>query len=319
MLSLRTHAIITGALFALIVLLAVAGNILEATAIIKRPEQPQTWLLALFFTLFLAFGYSAIPLMLKVFLAGQAWIGNGNVGIIKAMAAHQTATVAGFWLFCTVGLALAVPAAIDDGAFGPAPQRALKSFVIGKSKGTLAARPGMTIAAMLHGSSLPIDQAMAAAARGVPLSADTVFDFELPGSAIRFARCRYYFITTAKEDPQRIDTMSIGTSTDAMSHAELDGANAALRARLAADGWLTGHEEYRDELDRRLHGRAARGDDGWVWLQGETILRILTRRMDDPARDEDTATAGRWIQFVELSERKSYPGIERYVFAPWRS
>jgi hypothetical protein len=318
MLSLRAHAIITGAIFAFIVAIAGLANILEASGIIKQPDEPQTWAMVLFFALFLALGYSAIPLMVKVFLAGQVMIGNGNVAIVKAAAAHQTAIVVVFWSLCTAGLVLAIPAAIDDGFFGPGPQHALKSLAIGKSKGVLMARPGMTIEEMIHGSTLPIDRATEYAARGVPVAADIVFDFAIPGAAIRFPRCRYYFVTTATKNPQRIDTMSIGTATDKMSRAELEAANAALRTQLAADGWLTGHEEYRDELARRLHGGATRGEDGWVWLKDEMILRILVRRMDDPRPGEDAATAGAWIQYIELTERESYSGIERYAFAPWR-
>ena len=65
-----------------------------------------------FFALFLAFGFSCIPLMLKIFLAGQVAIGNGDVAIIRMLAAHQTGIVIGFWLFLAVGLAIALPAAL---------------------------------------------------------------------------------------------------------------------------------------------------------------------------------------------------------------
>ncbi len=57
--------------------------------------------------------------------------------MIRAVAAHQTGIVVGFWLFCLLGLAIAVPAAIHDGFFGepgPAP--------LGASQGTLVVEPG---------------------------------------------------------------------------------------------------------------------------------------------------------------------------------
>jgi hypothetical protein len=38
--------------------------------------------------------------------------------------------------------------------------------------------------------------------------------------------------------------------------------------------------------------------------------------MDDPVPGEDAATAGQWIQFIELWARQTYPYIERYEFAP---
>src|SRR5262249_17601431 len=108
----------------------------------------------------------------------------------------------------------------------------------------------------------------------------------------------------------------IGTSHAKLARAALDKANAELQARLAADGWLTGHEEYRTEEDRQLHGGKTRGESGWLWLKGETALHIMSRRMDDPKPGEGAAIAGEWIQYVDLWERKDYPSIERFVFAP---
>ena len=40
------------------------------------------------------------------------------------------------------------------------------------------------------------------------------------------------------------------------------------------------------------------------------------QEFDDPVAGEDPATAGEWIQFIELWARDDYPGIDRYVFAP---
>ena len=99
-----------------------------------------------------------------------------------------------------------------------------------------------------------------------------------------------------------------------MTRAELEIAYASLRARLAADGWLAGHEEYRTEEDQRLHGGRTRGDEGRIWLSGGTILNVGSKRLDDPVRGEDAATAGEWIQFIDLWERSHYPGIERFSF-----
>ena len=86
--------------------------------------------------------------------------------------------------------------------------------------------------------------------------------------------------------------------------------------------------EYRDTLAHLrqqlarpavvLHGGLTRGPDGRMWLKNGIVLDIGTRRMDDEAPGEDAATAGRWIQFVELWPRDDYPSIDRYVFAPWK-
>src|SRR5258707_3152700 len=158
MLSLRAHAIITGALFALMIGLAIAGNALEAAGVIETPREPQVEMMVLFFGLFLAFGYSAIPLMLKLFLAGQGRIGNADRSLVKGMAEHQTAIVLAFWALISCGLVLAIPAAIYDGAFGPGPRKAIDSLLIGRSKGTLAAKPRMAVHEILRASSVKLDQ-----------------------------------------------------------------------------------------------------------------------------------------------------------------
>jgi len=117
MFSLKTHAVITGGLFAAIIVLAMIGNVLHDSGYLPDSSTAQFAARIIFFALFLAFGFSCIPLMLKVFLAGQVTIGNGNLAIIRVLAAHQTGIVIGFWLFLALGLAIAIPAAIADGFF----------------------------------------------------------------------------------------------------------------------------------------------------------------------------------------------------------
>ena len=121
MLSLKSHAIITGGLFAAIIVMAMVGSVLHDNGYIPDSSASQFAVRIIFFALFLAFGFSCIPLMLKLVLAGQIAIGNGEVGIVRIVAAHQTAIVIGFWLFLLLGLAIAIPAAIKDGAFDDAP------------------------------------------------------------------------------------------------------------------------------------------------------------------------------------------------------
>ena len=40
--------------------------------------------------------------------------------------------------------------------------------------------------------------------------------------------------------------------------------------------------------------------------------------MDDEKPGEDRATAGEWIQYIDLWPVKEYPYIERFVFQPPR-
>ncbi|QEX24269.1 hypothetical protein FRZ61_42100 [Hypericibacter adhaerens] len=315
MFSLRTHAIISGALFAAMILFAIGGNIVTG----GRPLKDPTLMLGakiLIFGLFLAFGFSVIPLLLKIFLAGQGAIGNSEVGLVKTLAAHQTAVVWVIWGIFIAGLALAIPAAINDDFFGPEAARSLRALLRGGSKGVLVAAPGMTTEEIVRQSSLKVNVLENPSGPGTPIADGVVFDFQIPGGAITLKGCRYYFISFDSNDRAHVQGISIGTSPDKMSVAEIDALDEDLRARLEADGWRAGHEVYKDEQDRQLHGGATQGPDGYTWLKGDTILDIERKRMDDPVPGEDAATAGQWIQFIELWARQTYPYIERYEFAP---
>jgi len=85
------------------------------------------------------------------------------------------------------------------------------------------------------------------------------------------------------------------------------GPTTACFAALCADNPM---------LRRILHVGAARGAEGKLWLKGDIIVHIEERRLDDPQSGEDPATAGDWIQYVDLWTRAGHPYIERYVFAP---
>jgi hypothetical protein len=314
MFSLRTHAIISGSLFAAMILFAVAGNLLTG----GRPLKDPTLMLGakiLIFGLFLVFGFSLIPLMLKLFLAAQVRIGNGELGPIKTLMAHQTAVIWVIWGMFIAGMALAIPAAIDNDFFGPDAAQSFRALLRGGSKGILTAAPGMTTEEIVQQSTLAVNVLKNASGPGAPIADGVVFDFHIPGSAITLKGCRYYFISFFTHDPTHVEGLSIGTSPHKMSVAQIDALDADLRAQLAADGWLTGHEVYKTEEDRQLHGGATQGPEGSIWLKGETVFDIERKRIDDPVQGEDPATAGEWIQFVELWARKTYPYFERYEFA----
>jgi hypothetical protein len=323
MFSLRTHALISGGLLGFIILMAIVGNALQASATIKDPGALQTPARIVFFTAFLAFAFSLIPTMVKAFVAGQAAIGNAEKVPIRFIEAHQAGVIWGFWILWIAGIAVALPTMIHTGFFtdqgGPItgssnPDKELaREIARVPVQGTLIAAPGMTTAAMIRGSSLKINPA----APGKSLyAAGAIFDFRVAGTGIDFHRCRYYFITTYTKDPTRIEAINIGTSQRKYTRAELEAANAALRARLKADGWLAGHEVYRDPEDQQLHGGKTRGPEGDLWLKKGIALDIETRRLDDPKPREDLATAGEWIQYIDLRTRDGYPSIERYEFAP---
>jgi len=61
-------------------------------------------------------------------------------------------------------------------------------------------------------------------------------------------------MSTYTHDESRVESINIGTSPSKLTRAQLEAIDADLRARLKADGWLTGHEVYRTEEDQTLHG-----------------------------------------------------------------
>jgi hypothetical protein len=326
MFTLRTHALITGGLFALIIAMAMVGNALQASGLVKHPEALQTPMRIVFFTIFIAFAFSLVPTMVKLFVVGQGAVGNSDKGFIQLIARHQVGVIFAIWGIWILGIAIALPTMINSGFFtdlggGTSPSTSdagnsdaeiASEIAAMPVQGTLVAAPGMTVAEMRSGSSLKIDQTA-----GLPVYAGgAIFNFRIAGTGIEFPRCRYYYITTVTNDPSLIDSINVGTAQAKMTRAQLAAANAALRARLKADNWETGHEVYRDALDQQLHSGATRGPEGKLWLKGDTIVNIEERRIDDPAPGEDSATAGAWIQNVYLSTRENYPNIDRYVFAP---
>jgi hypothetical protein len=117
MLSLKSHAIITGSLFAAIIVMAIVGNVLHDGDYLPDSSTSQLAAKIIFFSLFLAFGFSCIPLMVKLVLAGQITIGNADNGIVRLAAAHESRIVVVLWLLIGLGLAIAIPAAIRDGFF----------------------------------------------------------------------------------------------------------------------------------------------------------------------------------------------------------
>jgi hypothetical protein len=113
--SLKTHAIIFGSIVLAIIAWIMIGNILIIYAHV--PPTPTTAARVLFFVIFLALAFSAVPLMVKSFLALQVAIGNGGVGMIRFIIAHQNAIVYGVWACCLLSIVMALPSMVKSGFF----------------------------------------------------------------------------------------------------------------------------------------------------------------------------------------------------------
>jgi hypothetical protein len=311
MLSLRAHLIICGSLFAALVLLVPIGGALQASGLVKNPAALRLPVMVLVLGLFVAFGFSCVPVMVKLVLGAQRSLGNADVPAVRAALRLETAIIWGMWALMALGMVIAIPAAIADGAFGLEAQRGLKGAFIPKAEGVLVARPGMTVAELKAGSTVGLE-----APPNAPVYAgQTPFDFRVPGSGITFPGCRYFFISTFTHDASRIEAVNVGLSHDKLTAAERDAADADLGRKLAADGWLTGHEVYRTEEDQQLHGGLKAGPSGRVWLKDGVVLSLEDAKVDDSKPGEDPAGAAIWIQAISLWGADDYSGLDRYVFA----
>jgi len=117
MFSLRTHAIIFAALLALIIGIASIGNALEAAGTLPPPPTLQLVMRIVFFGLVIALALSAVPVMVKAVIAAQIRAGNADQPLIKVVVDNQNLIIIGMWLIMIVGVAIAIPAAIQDGLF----------------------------------------------------------------------------------------------------------------------------------------------------------------------------------------------------------
>ncbi|MEP6731843.1 MAG: hypothetical protein ABJE10_14445 [bacterium] len=312
MLSLRTHAIICGALFASLIGIAILGNMLERAGMSPPTGAARVVALACYFALFVTFGLSTIPVIVKLVLAGQPYASTQNVALVAMEARRQKTIIWTLWGLMVAGLVVAVPAAVFGGMFGDGPRHALDRAFRGANLGTLAAKPDMTLDEMVAQSTIKLELRYARSA--IAGGRDGVFDYVIPGTTLTFPGARYYYITTYSNDPKRVEVVNIGTSPEKMTLTALDSADVALRARLASDGWLAGHEVYRSAESRTLHGGLSEGPEGRHWIKDGIVLTINRKRMDDAVAGEDTTTAGEWIQHIDLWPSKTFPGFERFVF-----
>lgn len=117
MLSLRTHAIISAGILAVIVGLAVIGNALQAGGVVQDGPRIRLAAMTVFLGLTAALVFSLVPVMVKLVLGAQAGIGNAGHPAIARVIAHERIIVFTLWGLIGLGLVIAVPAAIIDGAF----------------------------------------------------------------------------------------------------------------------------------------------------------------------------------------------------------
>jgi hypothetical protein len=117
MLSLRTHAIISAAILATIIGLAMIGNAIQADGVVRDGPGIRLAAMTVFLSLTAALAFSLVPVMVKLVLGVQAGIGNAGHPAIGRLVARERIIVFVLWGLIGLGLVIAVPAAIIDGAF----------------------------------------------------------------------------------------------------------------------------------------------------------------------------------------------------------
>lgn len=297
----RRWAFVALGAFVAMIALAATGAALQAIGWSPDPAQQQ-WLGyavgAAFFVLFLVLGFAMVPLMIGVFVALQTRVGNGDVAPIRWLREHEVGASRAVWAVLAAGLAIATPAMLYDLGVRPS---------VGASEGVLVARIGMPIDEVRSRSSLALGEGVLEKLTGVRnFIGQPVFDFEIADSGVRFERCRYYLMTTRPDGDPHVNAISIGVSPEAMTRDALVAAHADVQRRLAADGWQPGRYEYDTPEERALHGGVASSGDGFLWKQGETVLRLEGNRVNEPGPGEDEAQARSWIQVIELRPPTSF-------------
>jgi hypothetical protein len=189
--------------------------------------------------------------------------------------------------------ALAVLAACQD----------LDKLLVGGSKGTLVAAPGMTFDEVKARSSLKLDgMADLGDEKVIALSDAAAFDFELAGMGIRFERCRYYALWNQKPDPG-ISYILI-QATKNVSWAAIKRELQKTQDKLKTDGWvpLTGpdgrgaEEKLRDDL---AEGAPAR-EIAYRWKKGDIILTLAARRFPQTIAGENPDVGEPYNQELDI-------------------
>ena len=117
MFSLRTHVIISAGILAAIIVLAMIDNALHYGSVVQDGPGIRRASMVVFLGLILALWFSFVPVMVKLVLGFQVWVGNGSHPVIAALVARERIIIFAFWAFYALGLLILGPKAISDGVF----------------------------------------------------------------------------------------------------------------------------------------------------------------------------------------------------------
>jgi len=104
---MRISTIILISALVLIIISTFVGNYLESSGIITREKlgsRGVTIVMLVYFGLFCIVAFSLVPVLLRLFIAGQIKAGNGEQLIIQWLQAHELTVVYVVWVFFVSGL-----------------------------------------------------------------------------------------------------------------------------------------------------------------------------------------------------------------------
>ena len=116
-LNTKMYLIIFGSSFALMIVGAVVGNILEANGTSSQEKlgpRGTAAVTAAYLALFCAMAFAIVPLAVRFFIVMQVKIGNGEFALIRWFQAHEQAVVYGFWGMMVIGICIIYFLAKDD-------------------------------------------------------------------------------------------------------------------------------------------------------------------------------------------------------------
>jgi len=291
--------LIAGALgFALIFVAGAAGKLAQMAGVDVKTAERGVYASIFFF--FCVFGFCAIGLMVHVFTALQTGIGNGNTPMVRFLVQHETGVVLATWGFLGVGALLAGGFLLLQSSFGHTL----------RSKGTLEADIGMTMAEVRQRSTIPWRDPTHMVDGTEMVVEDMVFEYRLGMPPVQFPQSRYYWLRTAKNG--RLSDINIGITPEKLPLKEIEAFKLDVQRRLFSAGWMPGHLVADSEETVRMWGGKRTSQDGRYWLRRDTVIDIERSRMDEEQRDEPPGS-GEFVLYIHLEPKSEARDV---VFEP---
>jgi hypothetical protein len=111
--NIKLYIIIAASSFGLMIVGSIVSGILGSRGYTADPQLEKI-MLTIYFALFLALGFAAVPIFVRVFTTLQTRIGNGDLPPIQWIRKNESAITYCVWGFFLLGLIIALPAAIKD-------------------------------------------------------------------------------------------------------------------------------------------------------------------------------------------------------------